>query len=337
MATHQTTPVAIPADVPESARADYVHNYNLVTKNTGRLFLFACDQKIEHLNSDFESPPAHPDAAHPEHLFRIASQGRIGAMAAHLGLIARYGHAYPTIPYIVKLNAKTDLLDHTMANCSHNYCAHNNTAPAHDPLSLQLHTVQDVLDFKQASQLQIAGVGLTLYLGSEHEPLMLEQAAHTIFTAHQHGLLAILWVYPRGHAIRDDQEPHLLAGAAGIANALGADFVKIKPPHINFSDHTNSRDTNSPINTQAELLQAVTRAAGNTRVICSGGKKEDVPLFLQTLYAQLHVGGTQGCATGRNIFQRSLPDAIALTEAIGTLIFDNADLEDALVFIQKLS
>jgi fructose-bisphosphate aldolase/6-deoxy-5-ketofructose 1-phosphate synthase len=321
-------PRSIPTDIPESAHATYRHNYNLITKNTGRLFLFACDQKIEHLNNDFESPPAHPDAADPEHLFRIASQGRIGAMATHLGLIARYGHAYPSIPYIVKLNAKTNLLDHDTFTCAQNCCC-----TAHDPVSLQLNSVQEVIEFQQESQLQIAGVGFTLYLGSEHEPLMLEQAAHTIFTAHQHGLITILWVYPRGHAISDDQDPHLIAGAAGVANSLGADFVKIKPPHAK----TQAQDLADLSRSNFQALQAVTRAAGNTGVICSGGKKEDAQLFLQMLYAQLHVGGTRGCATGRNIFQRSLPDAVALTQAIAALVFDDADLEDALVFIQKLS
>lgn len=45
--------VRVPADVPAVARETYISNYLKATCNTGRLMLFACDQKIEHLNDDF--------------------------------------------------------------------------------------------------------------------------------------------------------------------------------------------------------------------------------------------------------------------------------------------
>ena len=43
----------IPADVPEDMLQTYVENMNAATCGTGRMNLFACDQKIEHLNADF--------------------------------------------------------------------------------------------------------------------------------------------------------------------------------------------------------------------------------------------------------------------------------------------
>ncbi|MCX5925470.1 MAG: aldolase [Candidatus Dependentiae bacterium] len=304
-----STSITIPADVPRNMRATYIKNYNTITQNSGRLFLFACDQKIEHMNDDFIPPLAHPDAADPEHLFRIAHAGRIGAMATHLGLIARYGNKYTTIPYIIKLTAKTNLMSTT----------------AHDPLSELLNDMHEVMIFKHESGLNIAGVGLTLYPGSDQEHSMLKQAANTIFAAHQQGLIAILWMYPRGQTITNETDPHLIAGAVGIADALGADFVKIKPPHDNHN------------RTTGEYLKHVIPAAGNTRVICSGGPKATPSDFLQELHNQLHSGGTSGCATGRNIFQHSLAEAIALTQAISSLVFDDANVEQALVFMQKLS
>lgn len=302
-------PISIPADVPRNMRATYLNNYNTITQNSGRLFLFACDQKIEHMNDDFIPPIAHPDAADPEHLFRIASKGRIGAMATHLGLIARYGNQYNTIPYIIKLTAKTNLIPSTIS----------------DPLSELLNDIHDVMIFKHESGLNIAGVGLTLYPGSDQEHSMLKQAANTIFAAHQQGLIALLWIYPRGRAITDETDPHLIAGAVGIADALGADFVKIKPPH------------NNEKNSSSNALKQILPAAGTTRVICSGGPKINSTHFLQELHNQLHIGGTGGCAIGKNIFQRSLPEAIALTNAISSLVFDAMSLEQALVFMQKLS
>lgn len=302
-------PFPIPADVPRSMRTVYIHNYNRITQQSGRLFLFACDQKIEHLNDDFMTNVAHADATDPEHMFRIAQQGRIGAMASHLGLIARYGNQYTTIPYIVKLNAKTNLIPEKRQ----------------DPLSALLTDVHDVMTFKNESRLHIAGVGLTLYLGSMHEHIMLKQAANAIFAAHQQGLIALLWVYPRGESIQDDTDPHLIAGAVGVADALGADFVKIKTPRIPTGC------------TQSNILKQIIPAAGNTRVICSGEPKKDSTDFLHELHDQLQNSNTGGCATGRNIFQRSLPEAIALTHAISSLVFDRATVEHALVFMQKLS
>ena len=45
--------VNIPTDVPKSAHKEYLQNYLAATQHTGNLMLFACDQKIEHLNGDF--------------------------------------------------------------------------------------------------------------------------------------------------------------------------------------------------------------------------------------------------------------------------------------------
>jgi len=302
-------PLIVPADVPRSMRNLFMHNYDTITRSTGRLFLFACDQKIEHMNDDFSAPSAHSDSADPEHLFRIAHHGRIGAMATQLGLIARYGAQYTQVPYIVKLTAKTNLIPPIQQ----------------DPISILLNDVQEVLLFKKESGLCIAGVGLTVYPGSEQEHIMLKQAANTIFAAHQQGLVALLWIYPRGTAITNEADPHLIAGAVGIADALGADFVKINIPTA------LEKDNHVPYLTQ------IIHAAGNTRVICSGGAKIDTTLFLRRLYQQLHSGGAHGCAAGRNIFQRSLSEAIALTHAISALVFDNATLEHALVFMKNLS
>ena len=69
--------IKIPGDVPVEMKKEYIKNYNTATKNTGRLMLFAGDQKIEHLNNDFigvtkEGYKISEDDADPEHFFRIA-------------------------------------------------------------------------------------------------------------------------------------------------------------------------------------------------------------------------------------------------------------------------
>ena len=147
----------IPADVPLSAHEAYREHYSALTKDTGRLFLFAADHKLEHLNNDFFGPGIDVAAQTPEHLFELASKAPIGALATQLGLIARYGKQYPSVNYVVKLNSKTNL----------------RTDP--DPFSPQLWSVDDVVAFAKESQLPIRGIGLTIYLGSSSEPRRLRK------------------------------------------------------------------------------------------------------------------------------------------------------------------
>jgi len=87
-------------------RENYVTNYLTITRETGRLMLFAGDQKVEHLNHDFFGEGIHPDDSDPEHLFKIAARANIGVFATQLGLIAKYGMDYPDIPYLIKAEFK---------------------------------------------------------------------------------------------------------------------------------------------------------------------------------------------------------------------------------------
>src|SRR3989338_5317394 len=279
--------VVVPLDVPKSARKRYIDNYLTITRNSGRLMLFAGDQKVEHLNKDFYGEGIHADDTNPEHLFRIAGQAKIGVFAAQLGLIARYGMDYPGVPCLVKLNSKTDLVKTSQS----------------DPFSQQWFSVQQVEDFRSNSGLNILGVGYTVYLGSEYEAEMLRQAAQIVYNAHQYGLITVLWMYPRGKAVKDEKDPHLIAGAAGVGACLGADFVKVNPPK---KEGANS----------AELLKEAILAAGRTKVICAGGSSTDTKKFLEGLYQQIHVGGVSGNATGRNIHQKSFQDAVRMCDAI---------------------
>ena len=103
----------VPVDVPEAKRSAFEKNIALATHETGRLMLFAGDQKVEHMNNDFYGEGISPDDADPEHMFRIASRASIGVFATQLGLVARYGGDYKKIPYLVKLNSKTGNESHS--------------------------------------------------------------------------------------------------------------------------------------------------------------------------------------------------------------------------------
>lgn len=297
--------VVIPLDVPEGARERYANNYLAITRDSSNLMLFAGDQKVEHLNDDFYGEGIHEDDGDPEHLFRIASQAEIGVFATQLGLIARYGGDYQSAPYLVKLNSKTNLVK----------------AKQMDPFSQQWYGVDQVVGFAANSGLRVLGVGYTIYLGSESEHEMLYQAAQIIHRAHQNGLITVLWIYPRGVAVQDERDPHLIAGATGVAACLGSDFVKVNYPR---KERAESK----------EIFKEAVKAAGRTKVVCAGGSTVDVRAFLQQLHDQIFVSGAAGNATGRNIHQKPLAEAVRMCNAISAITIKGWSVEDALAVFE---
>jgi len=295
-----TANIAVPLDVPGQNRQRYLENYEKITKSSGRLMLFAGDQKAEHLNDDFFGPGIDPEDNDPEHLFQIAARANVGAFATQIGLIARYGMDYRDLPYLVKLNSKTNLVKTSQA----------------EPYSPQWIDVSQVVDFRDSSNLDILGVGYTIYLGSEHEGEMLAQAARMVFQAHQAGLVTVLWIYPRGKAVKDEKDLHLIAGAAGMAATLGSDFVKVNYPEKTGQD-------------SSLIFREAVQAAGRTKVVCAGGESTDARSFLQRLHDQIHISGAAGNATGRNIHQRPLAEAVRLCNAVYAVTVDNASVDEA--------
>lgn len=281
----------MPADIPQERQAAFEKRYKTITKDTERLFIFAADQKMEHLNKDFFGPGLPEEVNTPKHVFSIAQKSPIGCFATHLGLITRYGSEYSDIPYIAKLDGKTNL-------------------NKGEPYSQQMWTVDDTLALNVSN---LCGVGYTLYLGSDYEREMLTEAATIVKNAHKHGLVAILWIYPRGKNVPDEHDTDVIAGAAGMAASLGADFVKVQKP-------------SGP----ASSLQQAVQAAGNTKVIVSGGAKQDPKIFLKEVFDNIHEGHTAGAAVGRNIFQHTEDEAIKMATALSEITYQDISLEDAL-------
>ncbi len=296
--------VQIPLDVPPAKREEYVENFTAMTKGTGRLMLFAGDQKVEHLNKDFvgeyELGQIPEDDADPEHMLRIARQGTIGVYATQIGMIARYGNDYREIDYLVKLNSKTNLVKTAIM----------------DPFSNLWLDVDRVARFKEDSGLNIRAVGYTIYLGSTYEPQMLTQAARLVNDAHRHGLLSVLWIYPRGQSVADEKDPHLIAGATGVALTLGSDFVKVNYPKAEGQE-------------SSEIFKEAVAAAGRTRVVAAGGSSTDARSFLQRLHDQIHISGAVGNATGRNIHQKPLEEAVRMCDAISAITLADYPVDEA--------
>jgi len=201
----------------------------------------------------------------------------------------------------VKINSKTNLVKTSQA----------------DPFSNVWHDVDQVVKFKENSGLKILGVGYTIYLGSEFEAEMLVQAAQVVYAAHQHGMISVLWLYPRGTAVKDEKDPHLIAGATGVGACLGTDFAKVNYPEKEGVD-------------SAEAFKEAIKAAGRTKVICAGGASDEVDDFLKKLHDQIHISGAMGSATGRNIPQKPLDEAIHMCNAIYAVTIEDATVEEAL-------
>ena len=64
--------------------------------------------------------------------------------------------------------------------------------------------------------------------------------------------------------------------------------------------------------------------------MCAGGSTVDATTFLTQLWEQIHVGGAVGNATGRNLHQRSLDEAVRLTKAISAITLGDYDVDSAL-------
>ncbi len=295
----------LPADVPAKKEKEFLKNFKKSTGGSGRLMLFAGDQKVEHLNNDFYGKNIPSQDNNPEHLFKIASKARIGVFATQFGLISKYARDYKNIPYLVKLNSKTNLIPYSDK----------------DPYSKQWISVDDVVKFKKQSKLKILGVGYTVYLGSIYEHDMLSEAAGIVHQAHQNGLIAVLWIYPKGNYVKDEHDPHLIAGAAGVGACLGADFIKLKVPY--------KKGKFKP-----ELLKEVTMAAGRSGILCEGGNKIDEKEFLEELYEQIHTGKSRGNGTGRNIHQREFKEAVKMANAIYALTVENKNVKEALKILK---
>lgn len=289
--------VIISGDIPLAAADVYAENFLKLTKGTGRLLLFVCDQKIEHLNDAFVGKNISLDSADPEHMFKIADKAVIGAMAAQIGLIARYGHKYPNIPYLVKLNSKTKVSDYDNAG--------------------MLGTIEQV-SIMRRSGVNILGVGYTLYLGGDNEYRFLEEAANVVALAHQKGLVAVLWVIDDKEDDRKVLDAHRLAGNAGVALALGYDFV-----HLYGYVNDDRRQT------AEEKFSEVIKAAGNIGVSVRAGKIDKVDNYISLLHKQINLAKTSGVGIGRAIHQKDFLKAVKLLNTTSSIVLANESIKTA--------
>ena len=246
--------------------------------------LLAYDQGLEHGPSkDFNEK-----SVDPKYILEIAEKGKFTGVIFQKGVAEKYYDG--KVPLIIKINGKTSL-------------------PKGEPLATQNCSV------KHAKALGAQAVGYTIYLGSAHEHVMLQEFGEIQAEAHELGLAAIAWVYPRGEAIANDSSPEIVAYAARAGLEAGADAVKIK--------YTGDPKT----------FGWAVKSAGTAKVFMSGGPKAPTDeAFLKQVKAVMDAGGS-GLAVGRNVWQHDRP--LEMAAALKEIIFNGQSIETALRSFSK--
>ncbi|MBI1982281.1 MAG: fructose-bisphosphate aldolase [Candidatus Levybacteria bacterium] len=152
----------------------------------------------------------------------------------------------------------------------------------------------------EALELGASAVGYTVYVGSAFESKMTSEFSQIVRDAHRENMPVIGWMYPRGRSVIDKDERELIAYAARMGLELGADIVKVKYPG------------------SLEALKWVVESAGKTKVVVSGGVKEEEETFLGVVRTVMKAGAA-GMAVGRNVWQSK--DPIGMTEKLKEIIF----------------
>jgi fructose-bisphosphate aldolase, class I len=280
---------------------------------TGYLSILPVDQGIEHsAGASFAKNPRYFD---PANLCELALAGECSAIATTLGGLGAVSRRYVhRIPFIVKLN-------------------HNDFL--HYP-----NTYDQVLfgTAQQAFDLGAAGVGATIYFGSEESDRQLHEVSDMFAEAHELGMFTVLWCYLRNPAfVKDGVDYHLSADLTGQANHMGvtieADIIKQKQAENNGGYNAlkfgktdpqvyDQLTTDHPID--LTRWQVVTCYAGRVGMINSGGAStgdDDLAQAVRTAVINKRAGG-QGLIVGRKSFQRPLDEGAALIQAVQDVFLD---------------
>ncbi len=279
---------------------------------TGYVSILPVDQGIEHsAGASFAPNPIYFD---PENIVRLAIEGGCNAVASTVGVLGvvsrRYAHK---LPFIVKLN--------------HNeFLSYPN---AFD--QIQFASVQ------RAWELGAAGVGATIYFGSDESRRQIVEIAEAFEEAHRLGMFTVLWCYLRNSAFKTGgTDYHVAADLTGQANHLGvtiqADIIKQKLPENNGGYTALNQNGASYGKTHKLVYEKLTSDnpidlcryqvancyMGRAGLINSGGASAgatDLAEAVTTAVINKRAGG-MGLISGRKAFQRPMEEGAALLNAI---------------------
>ncbi len=274
------------------------------------------DQGIEHSGAASFAP--NIDYFDPLKIVDLAIEGGCNAVATTFGVLgmASRSHAH-RIPFIAKLN--------------------------HNELLTYPNTFDQIMfgSVQQAYDLGAAGVGATIYFGSEESRRQIQEVADAFEEAHQLGMFTVLWCYLRNNDFKvDGVDYHAAADLTGQANhigvTIGADIIKQKLPENNGGfkaipglgkTHDLVYDeltTDHPIDLCR--WQVANCYMGRIGLINSGGASSgatDLAEAVRTAVINKRAGGT-GLISGRKAFQRPMAEGVELLNAIQDVYLDDS-------------
>jgi class I fructose-bisphosphate aldolase len=268
----------------------------------GTLLLLPLDQGLEHGPVDFF---VNPPAKDPDFQIRLALEGNYSGIALQIGLASRYLPRYAgRLPLVLKVNGKTSV---------------PSSDEAFSPLT---SSVED------AVRLGAAAVGYTCYVGSPAQDRDLRQMNEVRAECERFGMPLICWSYPRGSAIakRGGQDSlYAIDYAARVASEMGADVIKINIPRDHSeADATSPAPYDSLVEDRREMLARVIRSAGRSLVIFAGGSKLKDDELLGRIDDCMAAGGS-GFIFGRNMWQRPMDQALAMTARVHQVLSGYGD------------
>ena len=158
---------------------------------SGYVSILPVDQGIEHsAGASFAPNPMYFD---PENIVKLAVEGGCNAVASTLGVLGMCARKYAhKIPFILKFN--------------HNeFISYPNS---YDQIRFA--------SVKQGFDMGAAGVGATIYFGSEESKRQIQEVAEMFQRAHELGMFTVLWCYLRNPAFKTkDVDYHLAADSDG--------------------------------------------------------------------------------------------------------------------------
>ena len=283
---------------------------------TGYLSILPVDQGIEHsAAASFAPNPIYFD---PANICRLAVEGGCNAVASTFGVLGALSREFAhKIPFIVKLN--------------------------HNELLTYPNKFDQIMfgSVKEAFDLGAAGVGATIYFGSDESTRQIQEVSRAFKEAHDLGLFTVLWCYLRNSAFKTEQADfHASADLTGQANHIGvtieADIIKQKLPENNggynaFSGYGKTSKlvyeeltTDHPIDLCR--WQVANCYMGRIGLINSGGESKgagDLAAAVRTAVINKRAGG-QGLISGRKAFQRPMGEGVELLQAIQDVYLDTS-------------
>lgn len=283
---------------------------------SGYVSILPVDQGIEHSGAASFAP--NIDYFDPLKIVDLAIEGGCNAVATTFGVLgmASRSHAH-RIPFIAKLN--------------------------HNELLTYPNTFDQIMfgSVQQAYDLGAAGVGATIYFGSEESRRRIQEVADAFEEVHQLGMFTVLWCYLRNNDFKvDGVDYHAAADLTGQANhigvTIGADIIKQKLPENNGGfkaipglgkTHDLVYDeltTDHPIDLCR--WQVANCYMGRIGLINSGGASSgatDLAEAVRTAVINKRAGGT-GLISGRKAFQRPMAEGVELLNAIQDVYLDDS-------------